>query len=221
MQRIEIEVVKRDPHAGVGSRRKAGKLPAVYYGAGGENIAVEVDGHEFVKLGLGSAGAHLIRFKSQEPRLNAGIALVREIQTHPVSGTPIHVDFLRLDLSKPVEAEVSLSFVGKPEGVVEGGILQPLRRALMVRALPDNLPSEIEVDVSSLAIHDSIHMADVVLPEGVEVSSAENFTLVTVVPPVVEVAAAEEGELEAGEEAAAAAAAGEAEADTSASGEES
>jgi len=219
MQRIEIEVAKRDSAIGAGLRRRDGKLPAVYYGAGGENITVEVDGHEFVKLGLGSAGAHLIRFKSQEPSLDAGIALVREIQTHPVSGKPIHVDFLRLDLSKPVEAEVSLSFVGKPAGVVEGGILQPLRRAVMVRALPDNLPTEIEVEVSALAIHDSIHLEELQLPEGVEVLSTENVTLVTVVPPVVE-AAADEGEEEAGEETPGEAAATEAGAGES-TGEES
>lgn len=196
MQRIEIQVARRDPQITARSLRREGKLPAVFYGAGGKNIQVEVDARQFTRLGLGSSGAHLIRFNSEEPALNNGVALVREVQTHPVSGALVHVDFLRLDLSKPVEAEVALSFVGKPLGVVEGGILQPLRRELHVRALPDNLPGEIVVEVSGLNIHDSVHVADVALPEGVEALFTENFTVVTVVPPVVE-AVAEEEEAEA------------------------
>jgi large subunit ribosomal protein L25 len=86
---------------------------------------------------------------------------------------------------------VPLSFVGKAAGIVNGGILQPLRRELEVRALPDRLPNAIEVDVTPLEIGDSIHVADLKLPEGVEALDVqENFTLVTVVPPAVEEAPA-------------------------------
>jgi large subunit ribosomal protein L25 len=197
MQRIELEVSKRDTAAKSVRVRKSGRLPGVFYGAGGDNIAVDCDAKEFSRLGLGSSGAHLIRFASSEGGLNGGVALVREIQTHPVQGTPIHVDFLRVDPNKPVEANVVLSFIGKCVGVVEGGIVQPLRRELEVRALPDKLPSLIEVDVTNLNIHDSIHIDEVALPEGVEAVATENFAIVTVLPPVVEAA---EG-AEAGEEA--------------------
>jgi len=207
MQRIEIEVNKRDTSRNAKAVRRAGRLPGVFYGAGGANVPVDVDAHQFTKLGLGSSGAHLIRFKSSEPALNDGVALVRDLQSNPLSGLPIHVDFLRVDPTKPVEASVVLSFVGKPPGVVEGGILQPLRRELDVRALPDRLPSVIEVDVSALNIHDSIHVQELVLPEGVQAVYHENFTLVTVVPPVVEAAPTEEAleEVAAAPEAGAAA----------------
>jgi large subunit ribosomal protein L25 len=126
--------------------------------------------------------------------------LVKEIQTHPVRGTPIHVDFLRVDLNKPVDASVMLQFTGKALGIVEGGILQPLRRELDVRALPDKLPEVIEIDVTALNIHDSIHLEDVVLPEGVEVRATENFAIVAMMPPVVEVEPVEEEALVAGVE---------------------
>jgi large subunit ribosomal protein L25 len=120
--------------------------------------------------------------------LEGGVALVRELQINPLSRVPMHVDFLRVDVTKPVETEVALSYVGKAKGLIEGGIVLPLRRVLEVRALPDKLPNVIEVDVSDLGIHDSIHVAELKLAEGVEAVYSENFTLVTVVPPAVEAA---------------------------------
>ncbi|RMF20553.1 MAG: 50S ribosomal protein L25 [Deltaproteobacteria bacterium] len=204
MERIELRVSPRDTTAKARALRRAGKLPAILYGAGGENVPVAIDAREFARLGLGSGGAHLMTLVCDDPAVGNGIALVREVQTHPVSGEPVHVDLLRVDASKPVEASVALSFVGKAAGVVEGGVLQPLRREIEIRALPDKLPDTIEVDVTHLAIHDAIHVEDLELPEGVEAVYSENFSLVTVVPPVVEKAAAEE-ELEAEEAEAAAA----------------
>ena len=121
---------------------------------------------------------------------------IKSVQTHPVNGSPIHVDFLRVDVNKPVEAAIALTFTGKAEGVVEGGILQPLRREVQVRALPDKLPETIEVDVTPLVIHASLHIDELAMPEGVEALFTENYALVTVVPPVVE----SESESEAGGE---------------------
>jgi large subunit ribosomal protein L25 len=198
MQRIELNVAKRDTAINARKIRRNGRVPAIIYGAGGANVAVDVNEREFVRLGLGSSGAHLIRFSSSESGLAGGIALVRDIQVNPVSGRPVHVDFLRVDPNKPVEASVALAFVGKAVGLLKGGIVQPLRRELEVRALPDALPEQIEVDVTALDVHDSLHVADVALPTGVEPMFTENYTLVTVVPPTVEAApTAQEGEAEA------------------------
>jgi len=194
MQRIELQVIKRSADVSAAALRRGGRLPGVIYGAGGENIQVDCDASDFAHAGLGSSGAHLIRFTSQDGNLNANIALIKEIQTHPVKGTPIHVDFLRVDLNKPVDASIAISLVGKAAGLIEGGIVQPLRREIEVRALPDKLPEVIEVDVTALNIHDSIHVEEIALPEGVELhAGGENYTVVTVLPPVVE-AVATEGE---------------------------
>ena len=205
MQRIEIDVNKRDPRANAKSLRRNGRLPGICYGAGGESVEIELDAHEFVKLGLGSSGAHIMRFKSEDAALSGSIALVKDLQVHPITDAPMHVDLLRIDVNKPVDAEVALSFTGKCKGVVSGGILQPLRRELEVRALPDRLPEVIEIDVTELDVHDAIHIEDLTLPEGVEAIFSENFTLVTVVPPTVEeepeVAEDEELVAEGGEEA--------------------
>lgn len=189
MRSVELNVVSRPLKETSRRLRRGGSLPGVLYGAGSESVPVMMDAHEFAKSGLASRGAHLIKLRSDDATLDQGLALVQDIQGHPVSGVPIHVDFLRVDVNKPVTTSIALSFVGKPKGLVEGGILQPARREIDVRALPGNLPETIEVDVSPLAIHDSIHVADLVLPEGVEAVYQDNFTIVSVLSPTVEAAA--------------------------------
>ncbi|MFN2375566.1 MAG: 50S ribosomal protein L25 [Candidatus Binatia bacterium] len=198
MRSIELTVVSRQAQENPRRLRKAGSLPGVLYGAGAESVCVKVDSHEFGKSGLASHGAHLIKLRSVEAALDQGLALIQDIQGHPVSGKPIHVDFLRVDANKPVTTSVALAFVGKHKGAIDGGILQPARRELEVRALPAGLPEQIDVDVTPLGVHDAIHVADLVLPEGVEAIYQDNFTIVSVLPPTVEATpAGAEGEVAA------------------------
>jgi len=186
MRSIELNVHRRETAESPRGLRRGGVLPGIFYGAGTENVAVKVDALEFSRSGLSGRGAHLIKFCSSDAALDQRIALVHAMQLHPVEGTPLHVDFLRVDENKPVTARVAITIVGKAKGIVDGGIVQPIRRDVEVRALPASLPEQIEVDVTSLGIHDSIHVEDLVLPEGVEVLHTENFTIVTVVSPTVE-----------------------------------
>ncbi|MBI5505111.1 MAG: 50S ribosomal protein L25 [Deltaproteobacteria bacterium] len=186
MRSIELNVNRRETEESPRGLRRGGVLPGVFYGAGTENVTVKVDALEFSRSGLSGRGAHLIKFRSSDAALDQRLALVHAMQLHPVEGTPLHVDFLRVDENKAVTARVTLAFVGKAKGIVDGGIVQPIRRDLEVRALPINLPEQIEVDVTALGIHDSIHVEDLPLPEGVEILHAENFTIVTVVSPTVE-----------------------------------
>jgi len=187
MRSIELQVVSRPAGESPRRLRKVGAIPGVLYGAGVESVCVKVDAHEFAKSGLASHGAHLIKLRSDEAALDQGLALIQEIQGHPVSGVPIHVDFLRVDVNKPVTTSVALAFIGRAKGINDGGILQPVRRELEVRALPAALPEQIEIDVTELGIHDSIHVEDLVLPEGVEAIFQDNFTIVSVLSPTKEV----------------------------------
>ena len=189
MRSIELNVSRRDNAEQPKGLRRSGSLPGICYGAGSGTVSVKVDAHEFKRSGLSGRGAHLIRFRSSEPALDQRLALIHEIQTHPVSGTPVHVDFLRIDENKPVTTRVALSFVGKAKGLIDGGILQPIVREIDVRALPAALPEQVEVDVTPLGVHDSLHVADLAMPAGVEAVFAENYTVVTVAAPTVETAA--------------------------------
>jgi large subunit ribosomal protein L25 len=92
-------------------------------------------------------------------------------------------------MAASIRVPVPLHFTGKPEGVVLGGILQPVRREIEVECLPTDIPEFIEVDVTPLSIHDALHVSDVVLPNGVVAIYDTDFAIVTVVAPTVEEAA--------------------------------
>lgn len=202
MEIVSITVEKRAA-AGKGPARRlraGGKIPGVFYGPNQKDaITLEIDEKEFGKKIAVLEGSALIQFDSLTPELKSRMVLLREVQSHPLSGAVLHADFYEVDLQKKLEVTVALHFTGKPVGVEAGGILQPIVREVVVECLPTEIPAFIEVDVTALGIHDSIHVADLKLPAGIGSVYDTNFTIVTVSPPTVEevkVAAPGEGAVE-------------------------
>ncbi|HYD46716.1 MAG TPA: 50S ribosomal protein L25, partial [Terriglobales bacterium] len=130
-------------------------------------------------------GSHLIRFRSDLAELSDRVALVKDTQFNALTGAVVHADFYEVDLEATIRVPVPLHFVGKPAGVIYGGVLQPIRRDIEVECLPMAIPEHIEVDVSPLGIHDAVHVSQLALPEGVSAVYDTDFALVTVVPPSV------------------------------------
>jgi len=169
-----------------GRLRRAGKVPAVFYGPGKVGQAVCVDAREFrIKLD-GVEGSHLIQLLSPAAEINEKMVLLKEVQRHPVTSLPMHIDFYEVDVTKPIEVTVPLHFVGKAQGVTAGGLLQSLRREITVECLPREIPEFINVDVSGLGLHDAIHIAELTLPAGVKAVYDTNDAVVTVAAPVAE-----------------------------------
>jgi len=189
METVEITIARR---TGVGKGiarrlRAAGSVPATLYGPKRSATPVTVSSDEFEKKVAHLEGSHLIRLLSTaDAELNERMVLVREIQRHPVTGMALHADFYEVDLAERLAVSVPLRFVGKAEGVVAGGILQPVLREIEVECLPTEIPEFVEIDVTHLGIHDAVHARDVKLPEGVEYTGDPGLTLVTVLPPTVE-----------------------------------
>jgi large subunit ribosomal protein L25 len=126
--------------------------------------------------------------------------LVKELQRDPVRGRPLHTDFYLVELDQKVEVSVPIRLVGKAPGVELGGILDHPLREIELECLPRAIPESVDVDVSALGIGDSIHVRDLVLPEGVSVQTDANLAVASVITPaVVEEPVAEEPE--EGEEA--------------------
>ena len=188
METIEIQVEPREAGAKGKAKqlRREGKLPGIFYGPKAESVPLELDRKDFLSRVAGLEGSHLIRIKSSSPLLAERVALVKEMQFHPVTGEVVHADFYEVDLSAKIRVKVPLHFVGKAEGVVRGGILQPVVREIEVECLPMDIPEYFDVEVSSLDIGDSLHVKDLSIPEGVAAIYESNLTLVTVVPPTVE-----------------------------------
>lgn len=201
MEEIILSVEARSDRGKGAARRlrRSGKVPAIFYGPKSSPTPIAIDRRDFAAHVANLEGSHLIRFQSSSNDLQQRVALVREVQHHPVNDGILHVDFYEVDLTQRLRVTVPLHFVGRARGVAEGGILQPIVREIEVECLPTDIPQFIEVDVTGLDIHDAVHFADVPMPAKVTAVFDANEAVVTVLPPTVEEvkAAAATGEGEA------------------------
>jgi large subunit ribosomal protein L25 len=189
---LEIRVNPREKKHKRDAKRllRNGKIPGIVYGPKTPSMAVELDKREFSTRIAGLEGSHLVRLKSESSALADKVALVKDMQYHPINGDVIHADLYEVDLSAKITVNVPLHFVGKAAGVVRGGILQPIVREIEVECLPLDIPAYFDVDVSELDIGDSVHVEELTMPANVTAVYDSNFPLVAVVPPTVEEAPA-------------------------------
>jgi len=170
--------------------RRMGKIPGILYGPKTQPVPLELDKKDFSARVAMLGGSHLVRLKSPAPVLADKVALVKEMQFHPISSDVIHTDLYEVDLAAKITVQVPLRFIGRAVGVTHGGILQPIVREVEVECLPLDIPSAFNVDVSALDIGDSIHVEEIQTPEGVSLVFDSNFAVVTVATPTVEEAPA-------------------------------
>ncbi len=174
--------------------RSNGMIPAVVYGAQVENTLVSVLSTAFVKTlkiaGETSTIVLEIAGATEKEKSTKIDVLIHEVQSDPVKGFPIHIDFLAVDMNKPVEVAIPLEFIGLAKAEKDGlGTLVKVLHEIEIEALPKDLPHNIEVDVTSIAtLEDQIHVKDIKLPKGV--------TLVTDGDEVVALVAAAKEEKE-------------------------
>lgn len=161
--------------------RKEGLVPAVLYGPGMKNLNLEVNLKEFEKI-LEKAGESSLISLDIDGKKHS--VLIHDIQRDSLTGKPIHVDFYQPSLKEKVEVRVNLAFEGESPAVKMGGTLVKIFEELEVKAIPENLPKEIRVDISKLKnFHDAIVVADLELPKGVEVMRDKNDVIARVLPP--------------------------------------
>jgi large subunit ribosomal protein L25 len=151
--------------------REQGLLPAVLYGAGGETDSLTLVKTEFIKLHEEAGGSSLIDLSVENK--DAGKVLIHDIQFDPLKGWPIHVDLIRIDMSKPITANVELVYIGEAPAVKElGGTLVKNVEEVEVECLPKDLVNHIDVSLTSLTNFEAvIKVSDLVLPAGMVVIS--------------------------------------------------
>lgn len=211
METVELACEKRElrPKGSANRIRREGRVPAVIYGNKSAATAVAVPGLDLLARVRTAAKQRLIRLKSAAPELDGKHVILKDIQRTPVDGQILHVDFYEVDLSKPLRVSVPIRFTGRAVGVADGGILQPLEREVEVECLPLEIPEAIEVDVSSLGIHDVMHISALSFAGNLRPIFDSDYPVVTVLPPTVAeapvaAAAAVEGAVAPAEGAAAA-----------------
>lgn len=167
-----VLVAERRTAAGkrpAGRVRRKGLVPAVIYGLGDESVSVSVPARELSHLLGGAAGSNTLFTLKIDG--SDQLAIARQIQRHPLKGTVLHVDFVRVRADQTIQAEVRLNLLGAPEGVSQGGMLEQLMHSLTVEGKPGQLPTEIEHDVTALVLGDQLRVGDLSLPAGVMVTN--------------------------------------------------
>jgi large subunit ribosomal protein L25 len=149
--------------------RREGKVPAVVYGHGHESQPVQIDAHELELLRRHTGRNALLDLTLGKGKPTP--VILQHIQEHPVTRKPVHVDLFVVDVREDITIDVPISFTGESDAVrKDGGTLLHQRETVSVRALPDALPSAIEVDISSLVDFEAtIHVSDMIVPEGVTI----------------------------------------------------
>ena len=174
---------------GKGSAREArrqGNIPAVIYGDKKSPIPIILEQKILVRH-LGTGGFFNTLFDIDiNGELNR--VLPRDVQLHPVTDVPEHVDFLRVSASTKISVEVPVEFIGDDvsPGIKGGGVLNVVRYTVEVSCTPDLIPNNLVIDLSKSEIGDSLHISAVDLPEGVTPTiSDRDFTIATIVAPTV------------------------------------
>lgn len=164
--------------------RREGRIPAVLYGKGMPALSISLELQAWRRIL--ETEASTIRTQPQQFTLVGGsrqLVLLRDMQVHPVTGIPQHVDLMRFDPEREIEIEVPVHLLDEDQcpGVKRGGMMQQIRHELEVKCKAGDIPESIDISVAELDIGDAIHLSDVKLPEGVEVHSDADFTIATVV----------------------------------------
>jgi len=186
--------------------RKQGFIPGVLYGRGNTPHAIAIPERELRRVLTGSHGLHQILDVVLEGQKTTHASVLKDYQQDVIRGHISHVDLHEVRLDRPIQAQVVVELVGEPVGVKEGGVLSQVSREINVEALPMEIPDRLELDVSALAIGDSLRLADLGEREGVTyLDDPEETVLATVTVPTrivePEVEEVEEGEVPEGEEA--------------------
>lgn len=166
--KVNAEIRQRTGKGAARSIRNGKNIPAVIYGEKKAPVAIELNGREFELLIRTPA----LRTKLFEIQTSNGQedAMLMDIQYHPVTDAPIHVDFKRIDVKKPVSVVVPVEVINAEvsKGLKLGGVLNFAVRKVALRGLVDAIPEKITIDLTNLTIGDSVHGSDLVLPAGVE-----------------------------------------------------
>lgn len=180
-----IKAKKREGGEKLEVMRKAGYIPAVFYGAGKATTHIALSRVEFKKIWRDAGESSAVKI---EMPAGAVDVLIHEVQVDPVTNEPIHADFLAIDMKKKIKVNVPLVFDGISNAVKNGiGNLVKVLHEIEVEALPSDLPHDLAVDISKLeTLEDNITVADIKLPAGVVAITPETDVVASVVAQVEE-----------------------------------
>lgn len=185
-----LNATKRSKADKLATIRNNGMVPGVVYGARVENTMISVSSVDFLKIfkNVGETGTIGLEIKGENKSLITKIdVLVHDLQVDPIKGFPIHIDFLAIDINKPVEVAIQLEFTGIAKAEKDGlGTLVKVLHEVTVIALPKDLPHTLQVDVTKInTLEDKITVGDINIPKNVKIIT-DNDEIVALVREVKE-----------------------------------
>jgi large subunit ribosomal protein L25 len=180
--------------------KREGLVPGVVYGSQAEPMALQVEARELTSVLAHASSEHvLVELEISDGSQSTNrLALIQEVQHHPLKRELLHVDFHAVSTTEKITSEVPIEAVGEPLGVrTFGGLLEYSLRSLEVECFPQDLPDLVRIDVTNLNIGESLHVRDIPLPSGVEALTDGDLTVVSVVASRVGEEVAEPAEVPA------------------------
>jgi large subunit ribosomal protein L25 len=180
---------REDTGKGVARKlRAAGRVPGVLYGQGVDPVALSVDARDMFHVLHGGAGANALVDLVVDGQEH--LAMAREIQRDHIHNKLIHIDFLAVSRNQTITASVPVIETGEAAGVKEGGVVEHHLREVTVECFPQDVPDQIEIDITEVELGGMIHVSDLTAPKGVQiVTNLEDAVLSIITPAVLRVEA--------------------------------
>lgn len=181
MKQINLKTTSRTQVGGNSAKRyrKSGQVPAVIYGESGEKHLL-INNKDLSAALKSVAGKAVLIEMTFDDGTESRYAMLKDVERHPISEAPLHVDFVEVVRGKPMHAVLPLHFTGEAYGVKnENGVIEIHEHEVRVKCRPRDLPEMIVIDISNLKVGEGIHLKDVKAPEGVEFTSDMEDLLVT------------------------------------------
>ncbi|MBM3287323.1 MAG: 50S ribosomal protein L25 [Candidatus Eisenbacteria bacterium] len=189
MEAAEVrgEIRSRTGRGAARQARVGGKVPGILYGAGEETVAIALDTKSFDQLlRKHGSGTFIIDLKLAGQEARDLKTIIKELQRDPVTSRILHVDLQHVSLTQIVDVNLHIQLEGTPLGVKEGGVLEQLLRDVHVQCQASQIPERIVHDVRHLQKGHTIHVSDLVFPDGVTVITPAGRAVAAVVAKAVE-----------------------------------
>ena len=183
MVKIQLQATLREEKAHLGKLRKGGEIPAVLYGHGIKNASLTIKKSDFDRVYKKAGESTIVELSTGEGKPHP--VLIHDVQEHFLTGEPIHVDFYQVSMTEKLKAEVALEYIGEAPAVKAlGGVMVRVLNQVEVQCLPQDLPHNIEVDISALkTFQNVIHIRDLKVAAGVQIMTPGEEVVAKVQPP--------------------------------------
>lgn len=183
---VEMNAVKRDDLGKQANKkiRNSGLVPAVIYGRNKKNINISINGKELKKILSGTESReNTIISITIEGTDEKRKVLLKEAHLDTLTSAPLHFDFYEITEGQKLKLVCPLNFIGRPEGVKNGGVIQTLSNQVSIECIPEKIPNNITVDISNLNIGDTLFVEDLPSEDGVDILSNPKSTTISILAP--------------------------------------